>query len=142
VSEDFFFFLLFDAHTNAPRCSIRRFMDDAVSAIVRDHADALCYKVSNFVRPSFPILLLDIFVRMQDSNEKHVHPRAFFAGGINPSGIPVSVVAFAPSTAPIQATRSHLTSVVLSVLQQSNVKAADAEGQVQYAPLNLSGRFY
>jgi hypothetical protein len=79
---------------------------------------------------------------MQDSDQKPVLPRAFFAGGINPSGIPVYFVAFAPATSPPASARSQLTNVVLSVLQQSNVEAAVAEGQSPYTPLNFMGRFY
>ena len=69
-------------------------------------------------------------------------PKALFAGGINPSGIPVYFVAFAPSASPPAPTRSLLTNVVLSVLQQSNIEAAAAEGSVPFTPLNFTGRFY
>ncbi len=96
-------------------------MDDVVSAVMRDHADALCYK---------------------DADQKHVPPKACFAGGVNPSGIPIFFVAQAPSAAPAILARSHLTSVVLSALQQSNVKAVDAEATAPFAPLNLVNRCY
>ena len=101
--------------------SIRQFMDDVVSLVMREHADTLCYK---------------------DADQKHVPPKAFFAGGTNPAGIPIFFIAHAPSAAPALVARSHLTSVVLSALQQSNVKADDAEAAVPFAPLNLVNRCY
>jgi hypothetical protein len=114
-------------------------MDDVVSTIVRDHADTLCYKVSG--PPPFCFKTL-FSMEMQDSDQKLVPPRALFAGGINPSGIPVYFVAFAPAASPPAPTRSQLTSVMLSVLQQSNIKSADAEDGVPFTPLNFTGRFY
>jgi hypothetical protein len=83
-----------------------------------------------------------VLIKLQDSDQKLVLPKALFAGGIHPSGIPVYFVAFASSTSPRESTRSLLTSVVLSLLQQSNVKSSDGEGAVPFAPLNLQGRFY
>jgi hypothetical protein len=96
-------------------------MDDAVSMVVREHAEALCYK---------------------DSDQKHVPPKAFFAGGINPSGIPVFFVAYAPSAVAVVPARSLLTNVILSSLEQSNIKAVDAEAAVPFVPLNFVNRCY
>jgi hypothetical protein len=117
-------------------------MDDTVAEILRDHADALCYKVTPtppvcacFSCPVFHILI-------QDADQKPVPPKAFFAGGVNPSGIPIFFVAFAPPTTPPGPCRSHLTQVVLSALQRSSIKAVDAEAAVPFAPLNLMGRSY
>jgi hypothetical protein len=83
-----------------------------------------------------------VLILTQDSDQKLVLPKALFAGGIHPSGIPVYFIAFASSTSPKDAARSLLTSVALAALQQSNVKSSDGEGSVAFAPLNLQGRFY
>ena len=69
-------------------------------------------------------------------------PKAQFAGVLHPSGIPIYFVAFASATSSKEAIRSHLTGVVLSALQQSNVKCPDGEAVVPFAPLNLTPRFY
>jgi hypothetical protein len=87
-------------------------------------------------------MLCRMLIRLQDSDQKLVHPKAVFAGGIHPAGIPICFVAFASSAMPILTTRSLLTSVVLSALQQSKVKASNGEGAVAFAPLNLIGRCY
>ncbi len=83
-----------------------------------------------------------MLILMQDADQKPVPPKALFAGGVNPSGIPIYFVAFAPPTTPPGACRSHLTQVVLSALQRSNVTAVDAEATVFYAPLKLMERCY
>ena len=79
---------------------------------------------------------------MQESDQTLVLPKAQFAGAIHPSGIPIYFVAFASATSSKEAIRSHLTGVVLSALQQSNVKCPDGEAAIPFAPLNLTPRFY
>jgi len=86
--------------------------------------------------------MVRMLIQIQDTDQKLVHPKALFAGGIHPAGIPICFVAFASSSMPIQTTRSLLTSVVLSALQQSKVKASNGEASVAFAPLNLIGRCY
>ena len=63
---------------HSPRYSIRRFMDDTVAEILRDHADALCYKVTP--TPPVCVFLLSSFHSDTGCGPKTSSSKSFFCG--------------------------------------------------------------